>query len=267
MAPKLLRVDKNGTKYWADSTCPKCGGSGYISAYYYNAQGVCFLCGGNGYHETHWKEYTPEYQAKLTERRLAKARKAAPEKNAKFLRQAGFSEDGRAWIVTGNTYEIKDELKAAGCKWHNLIGWHFDHAENGFSCFELSIDEITTKSRADEYIWEDYDFIAAYIKDLKVKNAPKTGSEYVGEVGSKLELAVTLKRVFTYETHYSYAGELAYIYKFADAEGNTITWKTSKFFEIGEGWTGLIAGTVKEHSEYRGDKQTVLTRCKLKEPA
>lgn len=264
MAPKLLRVDKNGTKYWADDTCPKCGGKGVIDAYYYNAQGVCFTCGGSGYYETHWKEYTPEYQAKLTERRLAKARKLAPEKNASFLKKAGFSEDGKAWVVVGNTYKIKEDLKAAGCKWHNLIGWHFDHADNGFNCFELTIDEITTKSLADEYIWEDYSFIEQYVKDQKAKYAPKTGSEYVGEVGGKLELSVTLKRVFQFETHFTYSGEGSYIYKFADAEGNTVTWKTSKDLKIDEGWTGLITGTVKEHSEYRGDKQTVLTRCKIK---
>lgn len=29
----------------------------------------------------------------------------------------------------------------------------------------------------------------------------------------------------------------------------------------------LINGTVKEQSEYKGDKQTVLTRCKIKEAA
>ena len=82
-------------------------------------------------------------------------------------------------------------------------------------------------------------------------------------VGDKLCVDVVLQKVFTYETHFTYRGETAYIYKFTDDAGNTITWKTSKDLEIPEGWTGQIRGTVKEHSEYRGDKQTVLTRCKI----
>ena len=45
---QLLKVDKNGTKYWFDDTCPKCGGSGYISGYRMIEGGVCFKGGGNG---------------------------------------------------------------------------------------------------------------------------------------------------------------------------------------------------------------------------
>lgn len=266
MAPKLLRIDKNGTKYWADDTCPKCGGKGVIDAYYYNEQGVCFLCGGSGSHETHWKEYTPEYEAKLAERRIARAKKKAPELNAKFLKSIGFSADGKAWVVLGKTYDIKEDLKAAGCKWHNLIGWHFDHADNGFDCFELCIDEITSLSYAGEYIWNSYTEVVDYINEKREQYAPKKSvstSDYIGAVGDKITCAVTLAHVFMYRTHFSYKGEPAYIYKFTDAAGNTIIWKTSKHFSINDGWIGMITGTVKEHSEYKEERQTILTRCKL----
>ena len=56
-----------------------------------------------------------------------------------------------------------------------------------------------------------------------------------------------------------------------DAAGNVYTWKTANNigYEDAEGvWQKpeefTIKGTVKEHSEYRGEKQTVLTRCKAK---
>ena len=268
MGPKLLRVDKNGTKYWVDTTCPKCNGKGAIDAYYYNAQGICFLCGGSGQYETQWKEYTPEYEAKLAERRLARARKQAPEKNARFLKSIGFSEDGKTWIVLGKTYDIKEDLKAAGCRWHNLLGWHFDHSNNGFDCFELSIDEVTTLSYAGEYIWNAYSDVVDYVNEKREQYAPEkpvSVSTFIGKPGDKVALKVTLQHVFTYTTHFTYMGELAYIYKFKDEEGNLIIWKTSKSYKINDGWTGEITGTVKEHSEYNDEKQTVLTRCKLKD--
>lgn len=259
---KLLRVDRNGTKYWAETKCPKCGGNGYIDAYAYNAGGVCFLCGGSGYHETTWKEYTPEYAQKLADRRLAKAKAKAPERNAKWLKDNGFSEDGKAWIVVGNTFEIKDELKEAGAKRSNIFGWHFDH-ETEYNSFVVTADEVFYKDYAGVYQYADIAGVIEYIKEQKAKHAPKTDSEYIGEIGDKVELTLTFKDYFTFETHYSYYGELNFIYKFADDNGNTVTWKTSKAMELERGEQYIVKGTIKDHNEYKGDKQTVLTRCKV----
>ena len=52
------------------------------------------------------------------------------------------------------------------------------------------------------------------------------------------------------------------IYKFMDKDGNVYTWKTSKlvddiFVEMS------IIGTVKAHTEFRGIKQTEITRCRV----
>lgn len=260
---KLIRIDRNGTKYYEDNCCPKCNGNGYIEGYEHIEGGVCFLCGGSGFHTTHWKEMTPEYTEKLRQRRLAKARKEAPSKNAKFLKKNGFSEDGKAWVVLGNTYEIKEDLKADGARFNNLLGWHFDHADNGYDCFELSIDEVASISEAGEYIWEEYAFIIDYINEQRAKHAPKTDSEYVGEIGDKIEMKLTFKSEHHFETHYSYYGELNFIYKFADQDGNTLVWKTAKCLDLEEGREYIVKGKIKEHNEYKGDKQTVLTRCKI----
>ena len=164
---KLLRVDRNGTKYWVETQCPKCGGSGYIDYYAYNQGGVCFNCGGTGEKTTTWKEYTPEYAQKLADRRLAKAKKQAPEKNAKTFKREGFSEDGKAWVVAGDTYLIKDELKEAGARWSGVLGWHFDKADNGFTSFEVTADDLMEKSEAGEYYWGDMTGACDYIDELK----------------------------------------------------------------------------------------------------
>jgi len=48
-----------------------------------------------------------------------------------------------------------------------------------------------------------------------------------------------------------------------DENGNILIWKASgsKSFEIGSKYK--LTGTVSEHSEYEGKKQTLLQRCKL----
>ena len=59
---------------------------------------------------------TPEYAAKLEERRIAREKKKAPERNAKILKDNGFNVEGFMWIVLGNTFKIKEELKTAGAR-------------------------------------------------------------------------------------------------------------------------------------------------------
>lgn len=263
MAPKLLRIDKNGTKHWTDDVCPKCGGTGVIDAYYMIEAGVCFKCGGSGHYVTNWKEYTPEYAKKLEERRLARLRKKAPEENAKWLKRNGFSEDGVTWIVTGNTYDIKDDLKAAGAKWNGLLGWHLDHDPEVWPTFTVTTGDVCRTSLAGQLFWDDYCDIADLIAELREKHRPQSGSEYLGTVGEKLTVRAKLTGVFTYRTHFSYQGETNFIYKFTDEEGNILTWKTACWLGLDEGTEYEITGKVKEHSEYKGDKQTVLTRCKV----
>lgn len=87
-------------------------------------------------------------------------------------------------------------------------------------------------------------------------DANKGASAFVGEVKAKLSLTLTVDKVFTIETQY---GAL-HINKFRDADGNVLVWKTSTTrFEPGE--TKVLKGTVKAHTEFRGEKQTELTRC------
>ena len=85
------------------------------------------------------------------------------------------------------------------------------------------------------------------------ENAKK--SEWVGEVGKRIELKpVEVICVTGWETQWGYTC----IYRITDEAGNVFTWKTAK--DIAED-VKKIKGTVKAHNEYRGTKQTELTRC------
>ena len=83
-------------------------------------------------------------------------------------------------------------------------------------------------------------------------------SEYVGNIGDKVEFDVVAGDV-VYSTYTDYG--MLYIYKFLDANKNVYIWKSSKELE---GDINKIKGTIKNHEEYNGVKQTILTRCRVK---
>ena len=259
------KIDRNGTKYYSSCVCRKCGGTGYLPGYEYIDGARCWKCGATGRENPYtWKEYTPEYAKKLADKRRAKAIAKAPEENRRFFKRIGFDESGRAWVVIGKAYDIKDSLKAAGARFDIHIGWYFDHADNGFDCFEISISDVGEKNGFEMWGYKHPVELNAFIKAKQAEYAPKSASEYIGNVGDTLTVTAKLESIHQFETHFTYYGETNYIYKFKDESGNTIVWKTSCFQKTEVGETYEVKGKVKEHSEYNGDKQTVLTRCKIK---
>lgn len=105
----------------------------------------------------------------------------------------------------------------------------------------------------------------------KAIEAQKAISQYQGEVGQKITVKIVERHTAEFETHFGYGTQYMNIHIMKDAEGNVYTWKTQN--GIGywndQDWISYdqeftITGTIKEHSEYKGEKQTVLTRCKIK---
>lgn len=272
----LERIDRNNTHYYTDTRCPKCGGKGYIPGYEHVDGGVCFMCGGSGRGHRSVIVRTREYNQKLIDARLEKARKTAGERNAKYLKSRGFSVDGFAWIVMGNTFEIKEQLKAAGARWDNTFGWHFDHEVTEFPTVHISIEDKLTRLNVDAEDYEDtigryyndgtLSFgdeypITLYLKELKERweanNAPET--EWFGSIKDKVDLVVTLIRRGNYDTMYG----TTFVYTFEDTQGHQLIWKTGTYLEQKIGSQVSLKGTIKAHSEYKGIKQTELTRCKV----
>lgn len=105
--------------------------------------------------------------------------------------------------------------------------------------------------------------IAAYNKatEKAKESADKPVSQFLGEVGQKLSVAVTLVREVVIESQWGVSS----IYLFEDASGNKLVWKTNSV-TLQEGDQIILSGRIKEHSEYRGINQTVLTRCKVTLP-
>jgi hypothetical protein len=79
---------------------------------------------------------------------------------------------------------------------------------------------------------------------------------YAGDLGERLETKVVRKRSFSSETRWG----LMWKHIFRDPEGRQIVWKTGKALEEDK---VVLKGRVKEHGEYRGIPQTVVTRCSI----
>jgi hypothetical protein len=93
-------------------------------------------------------------------------------------------------------------------------------------------------------------------------------SSHVGKVGERLTLTLKITRIFTHEGDFG----CTFIHGFRDEAGNDYVWfgssllsdASGKRFEAGS--TVTVKGTVKGHNEYKGRKQTQLTRVALYTP-
>jgi len=82
-------------------------------------------------------------------------------------------------------------------------------------------------------------------------------SHHIGSIGERLTFKVNeIVCLTSYYTEYG----LNYFYRIVDGDGNIYVWSTSKCLD---GDYTTVIGTVKKHDEYNGEKQTVLTRCKI----
>lgn len=219
----LIRVDRNGTKYYeGEVTCTRCYGKGVYIIGVHNGQpvlspvdnGICFKCGGTGKEHSTWKEYTPEHEAKLAARRLARQEKKLAEEKAE--------QEAREREAEAERLEEEARIKAEN---ERLL-------------------------------------------------AEKALSHYVGEVGEKVDIRARYIKTawFEVQSFRGYGTETMYVHTFKIGN-DTIIWKTTaslgkwndkdEWESFEEGSQVHIKGTIKEHKEYDGEKQTVLTRCRV----
>jgi hypothetical protein len=227
---KLIRIDRNGTKYYEGYVpCDRCGGEGIYYMGVVNGvpqpswvdNGICFKCGGSGKQLEKWKEYTPEYEAKLEARREARRQKYLEEHKA----------------------EIEAEQKR--------------------------IKEEQEKEEADRIAREE----AIRLENERLL-AEKEKSHHIGTVGEKVDIRARYIKTAWFEapSFRGYGTTTIYIHTFKIGD-DTVIWKTGstlgrwndkdEWESIEEGSQVHLKGTIKEHSEYKGEKQTVLTRCRL----
>lgn len=101
-------------------------------------------------------------------------------------------------------------------------------------------------------------------QETETRKKDNNVSQFVGTEKEKIEILAVAKFVASYETQYGYT----HIYKFIDENGNIFIWHTAKNIEndLGHELNDekiKIKGTIKGHTEFNDEKQTIITRCKI----
>ncbi len=98
----------------------------------------------------------------------------------------------------------------------------------------------------------------------------RAASEYIGSIGDKLDIEVTFSHEVSFDTQFGRMN----IYFFKDEAGNTLAWKTSAMLwidDLDENGNNIFirkgdkirfTASIKEHNEYKGEKQTMLQRVR-----
>lgn len=87
--------------------------------------------------------------------------------------------------------------------------------------------------------------------------AERETSKHIGTVGARIELTLTVDKVFTFDGFYG----TTFINICKDADGNVVVYKGSNGFEEGE--TIRVKATIKAHEERDGVAQTLIARPKV----
>lgn len=193
-----------------------------------------------------------------------------------------------------STYHEIYPMPQNSIPYENVISWVKDMYDtdefvsdfhtNARSVFFKTLDDGTREMRHE--IHEKYMGIAVYAMFAAKQNhdkmlAKKVAEEkriaenadvtYFGNVGDKFEKEMTFEKMFGFETQFGYQ----YILLFRDEENHVFKWSTSNGsyktvrygregcvdYEVGKKY--IIKGSIKAHNEYKGVKQTVVTRCKV----
>jgi hypothetical protein len=98
--------------------------------------------------------------------------------------------------------------------------------------------------------------------ERKAREAAESHSKHVGNVGERLSFDVAKTEVVTsWETDYG----TMWLVKFVTTDGDVLMWRASNINALPDDLELVkkVTGTVKDHDEYRGTKQTFVNRCKV----
>ena len=178
-----------------------------------------------------------------------------------WMLRNGFNTDGVTYCIVGeDTYSIKDALKEMGCTYNSLLGWHCDEVlslTEDYSIVPVEFDEVFEWNQKNGMAF-DKETAAEHLAKKFGKLRKPSNSEFLeGEIGQRLyHLTVTFVGSYGFVGRYGWIN----IYKFKQGD-NAISWFSTKEIEIEKGTAVDLTGTIKNFSEYREEKTTILTRC------
>ena len=177
---------------------------------------------------------------------------ATPSRSVKEA--LGFA-NGYITIFKGDTYAEIDWFHTSIARYAKWWGWYI-----------VSTDEVPADLPAGiEAIRLPWSAVGLDSGELKPENIVKeavealmydpTPSEYVGKIGERLELTLTIEKAIPLDGEHP-----STMHIMRDECGNCFVWTTAaKNWVVGS--THHLRGTVKEHKMFRNEKQNRLNRC------
>ena len=164
-------------------------------------------------------------------------------------------------------------------KINEIIKWFVETNKNSNNDFTQNVLEIlkedyTTIRLASRLAFIPFSYMK-YLAKMELKrqreeiNAQMANEYLPFKVDEKVNLSLKLLK-YTYferEAYNYWDNGITYVYTFIDDNGRVAIWKTSKgSFAREENLNKKynVSGRIKEFTEYKDMKQTVLTRCKIK---
>jgi len=207
-----------------------------------------------------------------------------------FLSKTAAVIEARGWVSashvreygegTTTASEVNNQLLIRDLKPHEKIVTEPKHKELAQKALDWIRNEVTPKSdyehnlitltKGDSFPIDNAGLVASLIpvyqreqgKIQERKANPAANSQHVGNIGDKIEADVIVTFVTFIENGYGYRPTSTAVIKMLDKQGNQYTWFTASG-DMEQGKEYHVKGTVKHHNEYKGIKETVLTRCKV----
>lgn len=135
-----------------------------------------------------------------------------------------------------------------------VIEWAREYLETEDSDFAHNVRVVI---KSDYVKSKNFGFAACVVmlwNKNKVAQQDQAVSTFIGEVGKPIDGQAVVSKFLTFEGVYG----RTYCYLLTTSEGNVIKYTSSKGLDVIVGDTVKFSSKVKDHSEYRGIKQTVI---------
>lgn len=225
------------------SKCGRCGGLGGSDAWKFTGY-TCFDCGGSGKGPVRQVAlYTCEELAKLNAKQ-AKARATKQAKADAAAAKAQAEADARRETFMQQFGPVLARMEK--------------HATKSDFIADVLVGVLTRCTMSDKQL----DAVIVSMDKADARERERAASAYVGEIGDRIETVIKVVRASNFSRpafNAPWRSETVYVTGMRDNRGNMLVAMSTAFrAEVDETFT--IRGTVKAHEEYKGEKQTKLTR-------
>lgn len=187
----LIKIDRNGTKYYEGMVaCDRCGGQGGADAWRWTGW-TCYKCGGTGKILGKWKEYTPEYEAKLEAKRRAKYERLK-EEQAKYEAERDAEEAARR-AISQYVGTIGEKIVIT-VKFERVASFEIPAYGGGWGRMETMRIYTFADENGNKFVWKTTSWLKPANEEepeegstLTIKGTIKAFGEYKGEKQTELQ--------------------------------------------------------------------------------